>query len=286
VLPENFNKIDLRHTAYVVQDISVLNVLTNMRRSIKIHLEFDTGMNRQGFSASELKDIIPVIKDNDHIELDGVMSHFYDAANVDRTSVGQQVEAFDDIVGKIKKAGFKPPYIHLSKTSGITEPASKYANAIRPGSGIYGVNPLSEDHKNFKDLEKLEPVLNVTSRIVKIREIEPGEGVGYNHTFVASKKMTIAVVPFGYSEGVSEQLSNTGQFCFKGKPVPIVGKVSMNHTMVDVSDCKAKIWDEIEIISTDRNSPNSLRQLQKQHGIYQLVTLVKLSDDVRRVVVD
>ena len=104
VLPENFSKIETRHVAYVIQDMSVLNVLTNIRRSLKIHLEFNTGLNRQGFDASELKDIIQTLKGNPHIELDGVMTQFYDAANTSRDSVDEQTKKFDSIIARLRKA--------------------------------------------------------------------------------------------------------------------------------------------------------------------------------------
>lgn len=286
ILPENFTKIDIRHVSYVVQDSTVLNVLTNLQRSVKIHLEFNTGMNRQGFDASELSGVINILKDNPHIELDGVMTHFYDASSENRSSVDSQIKQFDDIVGKLKKAGIKPPYVHIAKTAGLSDIKSKHINTIRPGSGLYGVNPFPYDHPMSAIFDGLRPVLAFYSRLIKIRDLEAGDGVSYGHTYKLKSAGRVGILPVGYFEGVNEALANTGHFRHKNNQIKILGSVNMNHTMVDLTDSKAKLWDEIEIISRDKAAVNSLQSLWANHGLYPLVSLVRLGDDIRRVIVD
>lgn len=286
ILPENFTKIDIHHVSYVVQDSTVLNVLTNLQRPVKIHLEFNTGMNRQGFEADEVSGIINLLKDNPHIELDGIMSHFYDASNPNRDSVNAQVKSFDAIVSKIRKAGIKPPYIHIAKTGGLSDFKSKYVNTIRPGTGLYGLNPYPVNHPMSPIFDGLKPVLAFYSRLIKIRELGEGDGVSYGHTYKLKSDKRIGVLPVGYFEGVNESLANDGYFRYKSSKINILGSINMNHTMVDLSDCAAKLWDQVEIISRDRQAPNSLQSLWADKGLYPLIGLVRLGDDIRRIVVD
>lgn len=286
VLPENFSKIETRHVAYVMQDMSILNVLTNNRHALKIHLEFNTGLNRQGFEIGELKDIISVLKDNPHIELDGVMTQLYDANNSNQKATKAQTKSFDAIVEKILKAGLKPRYIHISKTGGLTNSTSRYANTIRPGGGIFGINPLPEDHPFFDQLDQLRPVLGLYSRVIKLRQLKKGEGVGYGPTFRANKDIPTAVVPLGYAEGVSKELSNSGMLTHKGENLPIIGSIGMNHTTIDASNSRVKLWDRVTIISPNRDAPNSIGRLFKDHNLYYYQVLSGISGDIRRIVVD
>lgn len=285
VLPENLNKIDTRHAAYVMQDMSVLNVLTNSRHSLKIHLEFNTGLNRQGFEEAELKDILAIFNDNPQIELDGVMTQLYDAANPDQKATRAQIKLFDLIVEKIKKAGFNPPYIHFAKTNGLADATSRYANTIRPGGGILGINPLPEEHPYFDQLDQLQPVLGLYSRIIKLRQLKAGEGVSYGHTFKAKKPMTMAVVPLGYAEGIQRDLSNKGVVTHKGKPMQIIGTVGMNHTIIDVGDINPRLWDRVTVISPKRDAPNSIGRLFRDYGLYHYQVLTDISPDIRRKII-
>lgn len=286
VLPENFSKIETRHAVYIIQDMSVLNVLTNSRRAIRIHLEFNTGLNRDGFEVGELRDVISVLRDNPQIELEGVMTQFYDAANPNQKATKVQIRQFDDIVGKIKKAGFDPKYIHIAKSNGLTDSASRYANTIRPGGGLYGINITPDEHPFFEQLEQLKPVLALYSRATKVRKLAKGEGVSYGHTYHSTKDTLSAVIPMGYSEGVPRVLSNTGAFRHRSGMLPIIGQVAMNHTIVDASKTKLRLWDRIEVISPDRSRPNSIRQLWKDHDLYPYETLVRISGDIRRKIVN
>lgn len=286
ILPENYIKVDTKHVIFVIQDMSVLNVLTNLRRDIKIHIEFDTGMNRQGFDVSETKEVIRTLKENTHIELNGLMSHLYNSIGKNQKSTKDQMQQFDEIVAQFKKAGFNPEYIHLSKTSGVTDASSKYVNAIRPGIGLYGINPLDDDHLFYEHLEVLQPVMAAYTRVVKTRHIKSGEGVSYNHTFKAKKDMDIAVLPFGYGDGLSEQLSNSGFLRYKKQALPIIGQVCMNHTMLDITGTNVKMWDRIEVISRERDAPNSIRRLKIDHGFNPHVMLTRISSEIRRKIVD
>lgn len=288
VLPENFSKIETRHIAYVIQDMSALNVLTNTRRNIKIHLEFNTGMNRQGFDESELKEIIQILKDNPQIELDGLMSHFYDASNPERASLDKQVAEFDDIVARMHKAGFKPPYIHMSKTAGYTKKPSKYANTIRPGSGLYGVNPFFNGKSKAlkKKFEGLRPILGLSSHVIKIRELKAGEGVGYGHSFVAKRPTRVAILPIGYYEGVNRCLGGEATFSYRNQPLQVIGRVDMNHTALDVTSSPIQLWDRVEVISRDPEAPNSVLGWYRDFDLYPNETLARISPSIRRKIID
>jgi alanine racemase len=213
------------------------------------------------------------------------MTQFYDAANADQKATKTQIKQFDDIVGQIIKAGFNPAFVHIAKTNGLTDSTSRYANTIRPGGGLYGINIVPDEHPFFDQLEQLMPVLGLYSRAIKMRQLKPGEGVSYGHTFKAKQDLMTAVIPIGYAEGVPRLLSNVGVFRYKNSKLPIVGQVAMNHTIVDTSQSKLKLWDRVEVISPDRSKPNSIRQLWKLHELYPYQTLVGISPDIRRKII-
>ena len=126
----------------------------------------------------------------------------------------------------------------------------------------------------------------MSSRVIKIRKIEAGEGVGYGHTFTAKRPMKIAVLPIGYYEGLNRVLGGEATLSYKNQPLQIIGKIDMNHTTLDVTSSPVRMWDRVEVISRNPEAPNSLASWWRDFGLYPYQTLVRLSPNIRRRVVD
>lgn len=283
--PENFHLLDTKRCSFVIQDIAGLKAMGQLRRPAKIHLELDTGMHRLGLTAKELDEYLEVIKQYPNLKLEGVMTHLADADNEHDDFTFRQVREFDEGVERVLSVGFKPRFFHIAQTAGSTKVRSRYANAIRLGIGLYGINPLSPGDKHFKDLAGLQPVLKLKSTIIKTYDLKKGDKVSYNGIFTAPAKMRIGVLPLGYYEGVPRELSNNGCVTRDGKALPIVGRVCMNHTIIDLTGTDLGVGDGVTVISDDPAQPNSVQQMWLNQGIFAYSLPAKLSADLRRTVV-
>lgn len=286
IKPENVGLLDTNHCSFVVQDTVGLSAFAKLRRPVRIHIELNTGMNRLGLQPTELNDYLDVLQSYPTLELEGIMTHLADADNKsDNSFTEHQAALFDSQVKYILSKGFKPKYIHIAQTAGSAKVKSLYANAIRLGIGLYGVNPLLQFDPYFDELSKLQPVLELKSTIIKTIDLKPGEKVSYNGIFTAKKAMRIAVLPLGYYEGIPRSLSNIGFISHRNTEFPIVGRICMNHTMIDLLDSDLKVGDEVTIISPDPLKPNSISRISSDNNLFSYSLLTGISDSIRREIV-
>jgi alanine racemase len=286
ILPENTKLLDTVHCSFVVQDIAGLEAFGRLCRPVKVHMEINTGMNRLGLRPSEIGSYLAVFQRFPQLELEGIMTHLADADNdSDDSWTNEQAALFDICVRRILAKGFQPRYIHIAQTAGSIKAMSKYANAIRLGLGLYGINPLSLADPHYNDLQGLQPVLELKSTIIKVTDLQPGERVSYNGIFTAKRPMRIGVLALGYYEGVPRELSNIGVVTHGSKALPIVGRINMNHTIIDLTRTSLGIGDEVTLISTDPTQPNSIAKLREDHGLFPYLVLTKLSSSIRRRIV-
>jgi alanine racemase len=285
ILPINVRLLDTKRCSFVVQDIASLEAFGKLKRPVRIWLELNTGMNRMGLQLDELETYLQTIEYYPNLELEGVMSHLADADNKDDSFTEGQVREFDKHVQEVLSAGFKPRYISLAQTAGSTKAKSRHANAMRLGIGLYGINPLQPNDPKYQQLQALKPVLELKSTIIKVIHLKKGDKVSYNGIFTAPRNMQIAVLPLGYYEGLARELSNTGFVTYQDKPLPIVGRVCMNHTMIDLLDKAIKVGDSVTVISKNPTQPSSVIARQAKHDMFSYDALVRLSSTIRRIVV-
>src|SRR4029079_172405 len=166
----------------------------------------------------ELPAYLDTLKKYPKLQLEGVMTHLADADNeLDNNFNAKQLNVFDKQVAHILAAGFRPTIIHIAQTAGSTKIRSQYANAIRLGIGVYGINPLLPHDARYANLEALWPVLELKSTVIKVLDLQKGDKVSYNCTFTAPGPMRVGVLPLGFYEGVPRELSNKGCVTYKGK---------------------------------------------------------------------
>jgi alanine racemase len=280
----NFINLKLRRYSFVIQEAEDIISLGRLNKKVNIHLELNTGMNRLGLQPNELNHYLKTLQRFPKINLEGVMTHLAEADNINNSFTKKQLKSFDEAVEVILKKGFKPKYIHIAQTAGSVKVESKYANAIRLGVGLYGINPLSASDNHFKDLERLLPVLELKTKIIKVQDIQEGDKVSYGGTFVAEKPMRIGILPLGYYEGIPRELSNCGVVSHENTILPIVGRVCMNHTMIDLSDSDLKEGDSITVFSSDPSKPNSIANIAKNHKLFSYSILTGISSTIRRII--
>lgn len=275
VRPENMNCRKLRNISYT---ITSLEMLKSIESATKIHLKIDTGMHRQGILPSEISEAFEYIKNNKSIALEGICSHFADADNADTAFTEKQIALWNTIVENAQKTFPTIKYTHISNTFGHTFSDKITASTSRLGIGLYGL-------VNIKGLD-LKPVLEMKTIITGIKKIKKEDSVGYGVTFTANKDMIIATIPLGYYEGLDRNLSNKGFVKVQNTMCPIVGRISMNITIVDISALSnAKIGDEVLVISSYKKDLNSIESMAKIAAKINYEISVKIPSDIRRIVV-
>lgn len=283
ILPENFARMKYDGFAFVVQDEMAIRGLAATGKDVNIHLEYNTGMNRYGADLTELENLLRLIGYHKNLRLEGFMSHLADSDADSPDNVHAAVARFDEGVELVHGAGFRPRYIHVAQSAGSLRAESAYANAIRLGIGLYGLNPFDRQHPLSRSLEDLRPSLRFVSTITKVIPLAKGDHVGYGYTFTAPKAMRIGVIPAGYYEGVNRALSNAGVVQVAGQFAPIVGRVCMNHTMISLENVPAaKVGDEVLVYSDQPQDQNAFDMIAAKHHLFNYNLLTALSPDVRR----
>jgi alanine racemase len=229
-------------------------------QAIAVHLEIDTGMARQGVRLTELPVLLERFRAAKSLSIEGVMTHFHSPEFLDDKATAAQLEQFDSAMEIIASHGFRPIVIHAGNSATLLAGegaerlvalAEKHgaSSMLRPGLALYGYAPRFTGELSSAVAEKLKPVLAWKTRIVSLRTIEPRESAGYCATFHARRRSRLALLPVGYADGFNRLLSNRGEVLVRGRKVPIVGRISMDLTIVDVTDVETvELGDEVVLI--------------------------------------
>jgi alanine racemase len=217
----------------------------------KVHLLIETGMNWYGLSVNNSTKLARKIKANTNLELEGIYSHFSQADNKNENYTRNQLDIFDNLLKNLAKDNIRPKFKHIANSAGIINFPKSHLDLVRPGIVLYGAYPRDVD----KEKIKLTPALSLKTKIMQVKKLKRGSQVSYGGTFTAKNDITIAVLPIGYSDGLSRKLSNSGEVIIGGKKYPIIGNVCMNITMVDITDCDdIKAGDIVTVLGEDGNS--------------------------------
>ena len=229
---------------------------------VAVHLEMDTGMARQGVAAGpELARVLQQLAASPWVLCEGVMSHLSSAEVSGATVTAAQVERFGHALEQVAAAGIKPDLVHLGNTSAVDEGSTREwvrakarqmgARAmVRPGLAVYG-HALPVEGGVGELIARLQPVETWKTRVIGLREIEAGATVGYGATFVAEKRMRLALLPVGYADGFRREASSgvgDGWVIVAGERARVVGRVSMNLTTVDVTGIHVAVGDEVVLL--------------------------------------
>ncbi|WP_456400097.1 alanine racemase [Persephonella sp.] len=259
----------------VISDFSQLELIPD-EFSIPIHLKFDTGMNRLGFNISELEKVLYLIKKK-KIKIEGLMSHF-PSADVDEELTESQIKKFKKIVDTFSKNSISPKYIHIQNSAGLIYECS-YCNSVRIGISLYGEKPMEKFPISVKT------VMSVKSKLISIKSLKKGDKVSYGGTFTADKNMKIGIVAFGYADGLPRNLSNKGYFIINNKRAKILGNVTMDMTIVDLSDIQnVNIGDDVLIIGKNGSEEISFNDLANLCETIPYEIMCRISKRVKRII--
>ncbi len=276
----------------VVYRLDVAKALSETARKLnttaKVHLKIETGTNRQGIAASGLEAFAGELQKLAAIEVEGAYTHF---ANIEDTldpSFAQlQLQRFQETRAALGRAGIRPTYIHASATAGALLYPEMDFDMVRVGIGAYGIWPSRETQVAARERGRrvtLAPVLTWKTRVVQVKEVRAGDYVGYGLTYRARRSMKLAVLPVGYYDGYDRKLSNSSHALIHGQSVPVVGRVAMNMTMLDVTDAGAEPDDEVVLLGRQGSSEIRVEELAEKIGTIPYEVVARVNPLIPRMI--
>ncbi len=229
---------------------------------IHVHIKIDTGMGRLGVNEDQALAFVEALRQQcPNLVLEGIYTHF-PVADSDRDFTLGQMRRFRDIVYSLENQFITFSFVHAGNSMGLGDYKSELFNLARPGIMLYGIYPLED----LKKKVHLKPVMSVKARIIFVQTIAKGRGISYGHTFKAKEDITVAVLPLGYSNGYLRSLSNKAFVLVAGVRCPVVGRVTMDQIIVDItavtlSGKTPKIGDEAVIMGTQKGTSISVDEI-------------------------
>ncbi|HEV2803200.1 MAG TPA: alanine racemase [Pyrinomonadaceae bacterium] len=224
-----------------------------------VHVKIDTGMGRLGVRQEDAEEFARALKKHTHLRVGGLMTHFAAADEATQDAFTQeQLARFRAALEAFHAAGHAPTFFDMANSAATFAHAPARGNMVRPGGVLYGLwrdvlqqGGRTEDAADG-NLPEFRPVMNVRSRIILLKWIEAGETLGYGRTFEARRRTLVATVPIGYHDGYARALSNRGRVIVRGSFAPVVGRISMDLTLLDVTDVSGvERGDEVTLIGRD-----------------------------------
>lgn len=250
---------------------------------VDYHLKVDTGMGRLGVQCRELGCFLDGVARFQNLRLDGVMTHLASADREDHNEFTErQLDLFEEAVDLVRNRGYRPRWIHAGNSAGAHAYPHARGNLVRLGGVLYG---LWRDVTN-RAAEPLDwlPVMSLHSRIMLLKTVPPGSSLGYGGTFVTARESQIATIAIGYDDGLRRELSNRGRAIVRGQMAPIVGRISMDLTLVDVTDIEGTtVGDEVVIIGSLGRAQITAEEVAAQIGTISYEVTCGISGRVQRV---
>jgi alanine racemase len=259
----NLLKYDLTPVIHRCEQLKALDraaARRSPRKPASFHLKIDTGMNRLGIGTSDVECLARQLAKCKHLHLGGVMTHFASSEAFAPSRQGQQTleqeQTFYAALERLRKLGIDPGIVHLANSAAIASRPESWGDMVRPGVILYGYHPGYDPPEQLAEAERrlpLKPVMSLRTRIISLRRVPAGVGVGYGAKFITERPSVIAVLAAGYGDGIHRSLSNSrGCVLVRGKLAPIIGIVSMDVTMIDVTEVSdVEVGEVVTIYGTD-----------------------------------
>lgn len=247
-----------------------------------LHVKVDTGIGRLGIAVSDVASFVERLKELSHIRIDGLLTHLATADEIDNNYTSAQMLRYDQALEAMRQAGCEPRWKHLANSAAIHAHTSSWGNLARAGASLYGLErdvfapqpgPLG-----------LRPVLSLHSRILFLKSVPAGTSLGYGRTFITQRESKIATLPIGYADGLRRAHSNNGRVIVRGHFAPIVGRVSMDLTLVDVTEVpRISEGDEVVLIGSRDGLELRAEDLAEEIGTISYEIVCGITGRVPRV---
>ncbi len=245
-----------------------------------VHIKVDTGMGRLGLTPEEVPPMLQSPPFKGTLRAEGLMTHLADADGQDPAYTLAQIARFRSLQAQINAAGVAVPLVHAANSAAILRYPDSHGTAVRPGLMLYGYHTTPVGPTAIP----LQPVLSLRTRVVQVKAVAPGQSVGYNRAWIASRPSRIAVLPIGYGDGYARSLSNRGAVLLHGTRAPIVGRVCMDLTMVDVTEIPSvQTGDEAVVIGRQGSQQISAQDLAAWQDTIPYEVLCALGKGIPRL---
>ena len=286
VFPDQYEEMicnQLRGTVYTKEmALQMAETAKGLGKTALLHVKIDTGMGRIGFPVCEHSvDEIEQISELEHVELEGMFTHFAKADEEDKTYTMEQHRKFLWMQQKMEERNISISYYDCDNSAGIIDFPELKHDLARAGISMYGMYPSDEVDQNAVSLR---PALELVSHISFVKEVEKGTSISYGGTFVAPKKMRIATVPVGYGDGYPRSLSNCGEVLIHGRRAKILGRVCMDQFMVDVTEIPGVAFlDPVTLVGREGKEHITVEELSEKSGRFPYEFVCCLSKRIPRV---
>lgn len=264
-----------------------------IKKPARIHIEVETGFNRTGIEYENMSEVVNLITDNQkHLILEGLCTHYAGAESVTNYyRIINQIKDYRRFYQYLTRHNLKPRFRHTAGSAASLTYPQTIMDMVRIGISQYGFWPTKETYiyqfkRNQAKDSDLKRVITWKTRVMSIKEVDPGEFVGYGSSFMANKTMKVAIIPVGYTNGFSRSLSNMGRVLIRGKRVPVVGTVTMNTMSVNVTDIpNVEIGDEVVLVGKQKRLAISIASFSEMSNQLNYQTLARLPSNIPRHVV-
>jgi alanine racemase len=248
-----------------------------LHEPLRVHLELDTGMGRAGVRPDDLSSVIALLRSAPRLELAGTFANLSAADNPASPETERQVRALVACAAALRSAGVEPGVLHIANSAGILGHPDAWLDAVRPGLALYGIGPGDDVASSG-----LRPAMTVETRVVSVRRVPAGTPLGYGGRFVTSRETAVAVLPIGYHDGLRRSLSGKTAVLVRGRRAPVVGAISMDVTLVDVTDSGAERGDRAVCLGSDGGQSVTAWDLARAAGTIPYEILCGIGPRVAR----
>ncbi len=276
-------------TVYNVETLDGLGEVLGPGGESRIHVKVETGTGRQGIMPGEVPGFIAAAEAVPGVVVEGISTHF---ANIEDTLnhdyAERQMAVFTDVLEELDRRGKRPPVVHTACTAAAILFPETHFDMLRVGIGIYGLWPSRETYLSAKfrgEVPDLKPVLSWKTRVVQVKELPAGSYIGYGCSYRTNRRTILGVLPVGYADGYDRRCGNTAHVLVKGKRAPVVGRVCMNLTMIDLTDVPGVgLEDEVVLLGRDGDERISAETMAGWVGTINYEIVTRISPFLPRVV--
>ena len=244
---------------------------------VRVHLKLDSGMGRMGIVASELGRVATALRAQPRVKVDAIYTHFANASDPRDGFTERQTETFSEMLSQLRALGVEAPLHHAANSAAAVRGLVVPGDYARVGIAMYGGEPLDAGSS------RLEPLLTWKTRIARIKTIGAGEAVGYGTTFKATRDTVVATLPVGYADGYNRLLSNKGNVLVRGRRAPVIGRVSMDLTTIDVTAIPdVTLGDEVVLLGRNGDDEISAEEIANLTGTINYEVFCSISSRVPR----
>jgi alanine racemase len=242
-------RLDLTITLYALDAAQALSRAAQaLGKTVRVHVKVDTGMSRLGIRSELVEEILQLVSEIrllPNLELEGIFTHFAKADAQDLSHARLQLERFQNVLQVIEAQGMRPPLVHAANSAATLQLPEAHFDMVRPGIALYGLEPSPD----VPLPEGFQPALSFKTQVAQVKLIPAGEGISYGCTYITERPTLIAVLPVGYADGFRRAPANWGSVLIRGQEAPLLGRVCMDQSMVDVSHIPGvRVGDEVVLI--------------------------------------